>query len=105
MDDTTSVTAAQTERMAADADVCAHRPHAPIQCPQHPTYDITKASCSFQSVILKGELLSRFAKLHAGVGVTEPPPSPRPGGMLAQVIKAALEEDAGDLGDVTTNAT
>ena len=89
-----------------------HPPHAPIEPPLHPTYDLAEVRlssgttwhCCTEGVqhyqrrfwhgwavhLLRKQLLHKTQALHL---------------VLLQVVQSALAEDAGELGDVTTLST
>lgn len=76
-----------------------------VPAPQHPTYDIQEVRWRVARRACGGSTLAAGA-----ASVAQHTPSPRAARPSAsrlrpQVIRLALAEDAGDLGDITTNAT
>ncbi len=69
------------------------QPHTPVPPPAHPTYSLEQVRGSPLTVQRCTDAVVAGAAAHGACR------------LLAQVVRSALEEDAGGLGDVTTQAT
>lgn len=85
------------------------KPHTPIPCPAHPTYDLTKVSGFSSGSSISSSSGAGHREVQAermlAMGGARVLGLKQDWVRMAQVIQDALHEDAGDRGDITTLAT